>query len=100
MEEVFYVPIVEHARQLESLHHLNIEGLGAGDVIPMIGRFRPGFAGVKKTQENSTMLQRARKPVHHGLHQGFGKVIGDIPGENGVERALVEYERIFEELLW
>ena len=50
MEEVFYVPIVEHARELESLHHLNIQGLGAGDVVPMIGRLRTSFAGVKKTQ--------------------------------------------------
>ena len=50
VKEVLDMAIVEHARQLETLDHLNIQSLGPGDVVAMIRRFRPSLARMKEAK--------------------------------------------------
>jgi len=100
MEEILDVPVIEDALQAEARNLLQLQGIGAGNVIATVGSLWAGVFGMKEAQQHTARLHHAVDALHQRFHQELGEIIGDAPEQHSIELLSAKDEVLGEEALY
>src|SRR5258707_11409925 len=85
LKQVFNVPVVEYALQTEIWTLGQFQRVVLRNVVTEIRSVWTGVFGMEKSQHSAAGLEHVVDFFHHRFHHGFGKIIGNVPSENGIE---------------
>src|SRR5690349_5633465 len=99
MEKIFDVAIIEDALQPELGTVLQTQSVDALDVIAVVRSVWSGIFRMEEREQIAFGIQHRRDALDHRLHQRLGKIVGNVPAEDGIELHVAEDEVFFEETI-